>query len=406
MDWPDVTYDRVGNILLSRLMGADVRLDPGRLRHRVQGELGAGARRRRGARRQAVRDPGRRLGPPAGRPRVRRLGVRGRGAGARARRLLRHDRRVLGHRVDAGRDDRRVRRPRGRRRPPRRVIGIDGSATPLETRDQVGRIARRTAAAIGLGRDLRDDEIILDDRYHAGVYGIPDEATLEAMRLAARLEGMITDPVYEGKSMAGLIDLVARGEIGRGLQRPLRAPRRAARDQRVRVAVQLTGRGNGPWQDRAATTAPVGVPCVRRGTPGGPSPVMPAGDDNPRMGAAEPLAAPGRSRGSGGVLARLPAVVWESETLDERMTFVSQRARDLLGHDPDTWRDTPRFWQDHLHPDDRGRVLAAIRAGHRRRRRDRPRPLPLPGLRRRLPPVPGHHHASRRRPGAASSSPA
>jgi 1-aminocyclopropane-1-carboxylate deaminase len=36
------------------------------------------------------------------------------------------------------------------------------------------------------------------------------------MRLAARLEGMITDPVYEGKSMAGLVDLVARGEIGRG----------------------------------------------------------------------------------------------------------------------------------------------------------------------------------------------
>ena len=33
------------------------------------------------------------------------------------------------------------------------------------------------------------------------------------MRLAARLEGMITDPVYEGKSMAGLIDLVSRGEI-------------------------------------------------------------------------------------------------------------------------------------------------------------------------------------------------
>ena len=36
------------------------------------------------------------------------------------------------------------------------------------------------------------------------------------MRLAARLEGMITDPVYEGKSMAGLIDMVARGEISRG----------------------------------------------------------------------------------------------------------------------------------------------------------------------------------------------
>ena len=54
---------------------------------------------------------------------------------------------------------------------------------------------------------------MLDDRYHAGTYGIPDEQTLEAMRTAARLEGMITDPVYEGKSMAGMIDLVSQGEI-------------------------------------------------------------------------------------------------------------------------------------------------------------------------------------------------
>jgi 1-aminocyclopropane-1-carboxylate deaminase len=38
---------------------------------------------------------------------------------------------------------------------------------------------------------------------------------MDAMRLAARTEGMITDPVYEGKSMAGLIDLVTRGEIAK-----------------------------------------------------------------------------------------------------------------------------------------------------------------------------------------------
>jgi 1-aminocyclopropane-1-carboxylate deaminase len=97
----------------------------------------------------------------------------------------------------------------------RRVYGIDGSAKPAETREQVARIARFTAKAIGLGRELRDDEIILDDRYHAGTYGIPDASTLSAMRLVARLEAMITDPVYEGKSMAGLIDLVSRGEIDR-----------------------------------------------------------------------------------------------------------------------------------------------------------------------------------------------
>ncbi len=98
---------------------------------------------------------------------------------------------------------------------PRRIIGIDASAKPAETRDQIARIARFTATAIGLERDLRDDEIVLDDRHHAGIYGIPDASTLSAMRLAARLEAMITDPVYEGKSMAGLIDLVSRGEIAR-----------------------------------------------------------------------------------------------------------------------------------------------------------------------------------------------
>ena len=99
---------------------------------------------------------------------------------------------------------------------PRRVIGIDASAKPKDTAEQVARIARQTADLIGIGRDLRDDEIILDDRYHAGTYGIPDDQTLAAIRLAARLEGMITDPVYEGKSMAGLIDLVSRGEIETG----------------------------------------------------------------------------------------------------------------------------------------------------------------------------------------------
>lgn len=96
---------------------------------------------------------------------------------------------------------------------PRRVIGIDASAKPVETYDQVARIARDTAALIGLERPLRDDEIELNLDYHAGTYGIPDESTLEAMRVAARVEGMVTDPVYEGKSMAGLIDLVSSGQI-------------------------------------------------------------------------------------------------------------------------------------------------------------------------------------------------
>jgi len=44
-------------------------------------------------------------------------------------------------------------------------------------------------------------------------YGIPVRSTLDAIRLTGRLEGMIIDPVYEGKSMAGLIDMINRREI-------------------------------------------------------------------------------------------------------------------------------------------------------------------------------------------------
>ncbi|TDQ00428.1 1-aminocyclopropane-1-carboxylate deaminase [Labedaea rhizosphaerae] len=96
---------------------------------------------------------------------------------------------------------------------PRRVIGIDASATIEKTREQVARIARRTAELIDLGRDIRDDEIELLDGWAGDRYGIPVDSTMAAMETGARLEAMITDPVYEGKSLAGLIDLVTSGEI-------------------------------------------------------------------------------------------------------------------------------------------------------------------------------------------------
>ncbi len=211
VDWPDVTYDRVGNIQLSRIMGADVRL--------VKAGFGIGFKE---SWERALADVEKAGGKPYAIP-----------AGASDHRLgglgfanwafeVEAQERELGVFFDtivvcsvtgstqAGMIAGFAGQERGRR-----VIGIDGSARPAETREQVARIARNTAELIGLGRDLRDDEIVLDDRYHAGTYGIPDERTLEAIRLAGRLEGMITDPVYEGKSMAGMIDLVTGGEIGR-----------------------------------------------------------------------------------------------------------------------------------------------------------------------------------------------
>lgn len=98
---------------------------------------------------------------------------------------------------------------------PRRVLGIDASATIDKTRAQVERIAQNTAELIELGRDLRQEEITILEGWAGDYYGIPVDSTIEAIRTAAQLEGFITDPVYEGKSMAGLIDLVKDGVIGR-----------------------------------------------------------------------------------------------------------------------------------------------------------------------------------------------
>ena len=95
----------------------------------------------------------------------------------------------------------------------RRIIGIDASATIEKTREQVARIARNTASLIELGCDLRDDEIQVLEGWAGDLYGIPVDSTMAAMALGAQLEAMITDPVYEGKSLAGLIDLVRSRDI-------------------------------------------------------------------------------------------------------------------------------------------------------------------------------------------------
>jgi 1-aminocyclopropane-1-carboxylate deaminase len=211
VDWPDVVYDRVGNIQLSRIMGADVRL--------VKAGFGIGFKE---SWERALADVEAAGGTPYAIPagasdhELGGLGFAGWAAEVEAQERdlgLFFDTIVVCS-VTGSTQAGMIAGFAGQVRE-RRVIGIDGSATPKETREQVARIARRTADLIEVGRELRDDEIVLDDRYHAGTYGIPDEQTLAAIRLAGRLEGMITDPVYEGKSMAGLIDLVARGEIDR-----------------------------------------------------------------------------------------------------------------------------------------------------------------------------------------------
>ncbi|WP_194383421.1 1-aminocyclopropane-1-carboxylate deaminase [Microbacterium luteum] len=211
--WDDPTNDRVGNILLSRMMGADSRLDD----HGF--DIGI-----RDSWKDALREVEEAGGTPYPIP-----------AGASEHPLgglgfanwafeLAEQERQLGITFDtivvctvtgsthagmiagfaALEDVTGVKR---------RVIGIDASATLEKTRDQVARIARHTADLIELGRDLRDDEIQVLEGWAGDLYGIPVESTMAAMALGAQLEAMITDPVYEGKSLAGLIDLVRDRDI-------------------------------------------------------------------------------------------------------------------------------------------------------------------------------------------------
>ena len=91
------------------------------------------------------------------------------------------------------------------------VIGVDGSGTPEQLFTQIREIVDGTAGLVELGREIEDWEIIINPDYAYPAYGIPSEETNEAIRLAARTEAMITDPVYEGKSMQGLIDLARKG---------------------------------------------------------------------------------------------------------------------------------------------------------------------------------------------------
>lgn len=211
VDWPDAVNDKVGNILLSRLMGAEVTLSSAGF------DIGI-----RSSWQEAIAEVEEAGGTPYPIP-----------AGASEHKYgglgfanwayeVQQQEDELGVFFDtivvctvtgsthagmiagfAGQDR------------PRKVLGIDASATVEKTREQVARIARNTAELIGLDRDLRDEEVNVLEGWAGDLYGIPVDSTIAAMRTSAQLEGMIIDPVYEGKSMAGLVDLVSSGRIGK-----------------------------------------------------------------------------------------------------------------------------------------------------------------------------------------------
>ena len=212
VNYSDAVYDRVGNIEMSRILGADVRLDAAGfdIGIRPSWELALEDVRKRGGKPFPI-PAGCSEHPLGG------LGFVGFAEEVRAQETelgFRFDYivvcsvtgstqagMVVGFAAD-GRAD--------------RVIGNDASATTAKTKAQILRIAQNTAKLVELGREITDQDVVLDARYGGPAYGLPNEGTMAAIRLCARQEGVLTDPVYEGKSMDGMINKVRRGEFPQG----------------------------------------------------------------------------------------------------------------------------------------------------------------------------------------------
>ncbi|MEE8600666.1 1-aminocyclopropane-1-carboxylate deaminase [Euzebya tangerina] len=217
VDWPDMNYDTVGNIQLTRIMGGDIRIDPAGFDIGIRDSWKAALTSVEEAGGTPYAIPAGASDHPLG----------GLGFANWAVELAEqeaqhevffdhiivctvtgssHAGMIAGFALE---DVDSLPRPR-------RVIGVDASATLDKTVDQVTRIATQTAERIGVARPLRDDEITVVVGYEGPAYGVPDAQTIEAIHLAARTEGMLTDPVYEGKSLAGLIGMIRSGEIAPG----------------------------------------------------------------------------------------------------------------------------------------------------------------------------------------------
>lgn len=210
--FPDAVYDRVGNILMSRVMGAEIEL--------VDEGFDIGIRE---SWQRALDDVKARGGVPYAIPagasvhKFGGLGFVGFAEEVRAQEAalgIRFDYIVVctvtgsthaGMLVGFAADGR-----------ARNVIGIDASGTLEQTRGQVLEIARNTADLIELKTPIADDDLVLIADYAYPAYGVPSEETNDAIRLCARMEGMMTDPVYEGKSMQGMIDLIRKGYFPAG----------------------------------------------------------------------------------------------------------------------------------------------------------------------------------------------
>jgi 1-aminocyclopropane-1-carboxylate deaminase len=212
VDWNDPTYERVGNIFLSRLLGAHITIIPGNTRVGIAEPAFTEVMER-------VRSHGGRPYPiPAGasdHP----LGGLGYVNCAQEILMQMQEQDVhidaIVHASSSGSTQAGLVAGFHANDAALWVIGIDVDGEASELRATVLRIAHATEELLGVSHPLPDGLVDVRSGYAGPAYGQPTDETLAAIKLVAQLEGILLDPVYEGKGMAGLIDLVQRGEFKR-----------------------------------------------------------------------------------------------------------------------------------------------------------------------------------------------
>ena len=93
------------------------------------------------------------------------------------------------------------------------LLGIGVNSPQEEQEEKVYKLALATAEYIGAAGVVAREDVVANCDYVGDGYGIPTQAMNDAVMLLARLEGLLFDPVYSGKGLAGMIDLVQKGQF-------------------------------------------------------------------------------------------------------------------------------------------------------------------------------------------------
>ena len=96
------------------------------------------------------------------------------------------------------------------------VLGIGVRAPRPAQEEKVFQLATQTADLLGVVDAVKREAVLANCDYVGAGYGLPTPGMIEAVTLVAQCEGLLLDPVYSGKAMAGLIDLIRKGQFRKG----------------------------------------------------------------------------------------------------------------------------------------------------------------------------------------------